>query len=348
MTKKSRRSLPNRSADNPQGDTPTSPPHAIPESGETGQVRPHLPVLLRQVLETLIPDPQTPPQRVIDGTAGAGGHSRALLDAGIGGLMAFDVDPTAIRLAGEHLHDDLQSGRATLHHASYATMGDYLAQRGWDDGVDAILLDIGASSMHFDTPERGFSFMREGPLDMRFDPTSGVPTAADIVNHWGHPELADILREYGEEPEAGRYARAIINARPLTTTRQLADVIKAASRPPRGRPVIIHPATRTFQALRIAVNDELGTITRALPEALACLRRGGRLAVISFHSLEDRIVKHTFKDWAEEIKSPPGMQLPEKDALVRLVTRKPLEADDDEIAQNPRARSAKLRVVEKL
>lgn len=348
MTKKSRRVTATRPVDNPQGEA-TQPLHQpVAPLAEAGRARPHLPVLLRQVLETLIPNPQSPPQRVIDGTAGAGGHSRALLDAGIGGLMAFDVDPTAIRLAGEHLRPDLDDGRATLHHASYVMMGDYLAQRGWDDGVDAILLDIGASSMHFDTPERGFSFMRDGPLDMRFDPTSGIPTAADIVNHWGHPELADLLREYGEEPEAGRYARAIINARPLMTTHQLADVIKAASRPPRGRPITIHPATRTFQALRIAVNDELGTITRALPEALSCLRRGGRLAVISFHSLEDRIVKHTFKDWAEDIKSPPGMQLPEKDALVRLVTKKPLEADDSEIAQNPRARSAKLRVVEKL
>lgn len=314
----------------------------------TDSPRPHLPVLLRQVLETLIPDPQHPPERVIDGTAGAGGHSRALLEAGIGGLMAFDVDPTAIRLAGEHLRDGLDNGRATLIHASYADMDAYLDERGWGDGVDAILLDIGASSMHFDTPERGFSFMREGPLDMRFDPTSGIPTAADIVNHWSHPELADLLREYGEESEAGRYARVIINARPFETTRQLADVIKAASRPPRGRPILIHPATKTFQALRIAVNDELGTIERALPVALNCLRRGGRLGVISFHSLEDRIVKHTFKDWAEDIKSPPGMQLPEKDARVRLITRKPIEGDEDEIAQNPRARSAKLRVVEKL
>jgi len=311
-------------------------------------VRPHLPVLLRQVLDALIPDPKNPPARIIDGTAGAGGHSRALLEAGIGELLAFDIDPTAIRLAGEHLRDPLDGGRARLVHASYADMRDHLSEMGWGDGVDGILLDIGASSMHFDTPERGFSFLRDGPLDMRFDPTSGIPPASDIVNHWGHPELADLLHEYGEEPEAGRYARVIINARPLETTRQLAELIKAASRPPRGRPVTIHPATRTFQALRIAVNDELGTIERALPAALGCLRAGGRLAVISFHSLEDRIVKHTFKEWAEDIKSPPGMQLPEKDARVRLISRKPIEADAAEIALNPRARSAKLRVVEKL
>jgi len=311
-------------------------------------VRPHLPVLLRQVLDALIPDPKNPPARIIDGTAGAGGHSRALLEAGIGELLAFDIDPTAIRLAGEHLRDSLDGGRARLVHASYADMRDHLSEMGWGDGVDGILLDIGASSMHFDTPERGFSFLRDGPLDMRFDPTSGIPPASDIVNHWGHPELADLLHEYGEEPEAGRYARVIINARPLETTRQLAELIKAASRPPRGRPVTIHPATRTFQALRIAVNDELGTIERALPAALGCLRAGGRLAVISFHSLEDRIVKHTFKEWAEDIKSPPGMQLPEKDARVRLISRKPIEADAAEIALNPRARSAKLRVVEKL
>lgn len=316
------------------------------DNGSAAAPRPHLPVLLREVLASLMPD--GPPARVIDGTAGAGGHSRALLDAGVGGLLAFDVDPTAIRLAGEHLHDALSQGRARLIHDSYVRMDAYLDEMGWRDGVDAVLLDVGASSMHFDIPERGFSFLREGPLDMRFDPTSGRPPASDIVNHWSHADLADLLREYGEEPEAGRYARVIIAARPLMTTTQLAEVIKAASRPPRGRPVTIHPATRTFQALRIAVNDELGTIERALPVALDCLRPGGRLAVISFHSLEDRIVKHTFKDWSEEIKSPPGMQLPEKRARVRLVTRKPIEAQPDEIAANPRARSAKLRVVEKL
>lgn len=342
MSKKGRKPSPT------QSENTVGTPLLASVSVDSPPSRPHLPVLLRQVLEALIPDPQNPPERVIDGTAGAGGHSRALLEAGVGGLLSFDVDPTAIWLSGEHLREYLDNGRATLLHASYANMGAYLHQRDWDDGVDGILLDVGVSSMHFDMPERGFSFMREGPLDMRFDPTSGIPPASDIVNHWGHPELADLLREYGEEPEAGRYARAIINARPLETTRQLAEVIKAVSRPPKGRPITIHPATRTFQALRIAVNDELGTIERALPAALDCLRVGGRLAVISFHSLEDRIIKHTFKDWAEDIKSPPGMQLPEKDARVRLITKKPLEADELEIAQNPRARSAKLRVVEKL
>ncbi|MCU0475612.1 MAG: 16S rRNA (cytosine(1402)-N(4))-methyltransferase RsmH [Anaerolineae bacterium] len=316
-------------------------------SDDHGAPRPHVPVLLREVLAALMPDGHAP-ERVIDGTAGAGGHSRALLDAGVGGLLAFDVDPTAIRLAGERLRPDLDSGRAHLVHDSYVHMADHLDALGWGDGVDAVLLDVGASSMHFDQPERGFSFLREGPLDMRFDPTSGRPPASDIVNHWSHAELADLLREYGEEPEAGRYARAILEARPLDTTTALAAVIKAASRPPRGRPITIHPATRTFQALRIAVNDELGTIERALPVALECLRAGGRLAVISFHSLEDRIVKHTFKDWAEDIKSPPGMVLPEKDARVRLVTKKPVEASPDEVTINPRARSAKLRVVEKL
>lgn len=327
----------------PEVGVPTAP---RPETD--GAPRPHVPVLLRQVLEALIPDPANPPARIIDGTAGAGGHSWALVEAGVGSLLSFDVDPTAIRLAGERLRPHLDSGRAHLVHDTYVNMDAYLDRLGWGDGVDGILLDVGASSMHFDTPERGFSFLREGPLDMRFDPTSGRPPASDIVNHWSHPELADLLREYGEEPEAGRYARVIIDARPLETTTQLAEVIKAASRPPRGRPVLIHPATRTFQALRIAVNDELGTIERALPVALDCLRPGGRLAVISFHSLEDRIVKHTFKEWAEDIKSPPGMRLPEKDARVRLITKKPVEADPDEVAMNPRARSAKLRVVEKL
>jgi 16S rRNA (cytosine1402-N4)-methyltransferase len=202
--------------------------------------------------------------------------------------------------------------------------------------------------MQLDTAERGFAFMKDGLLDMRFNPTDlDQSSAADIVNTWQADELADIFYRYGEERESRRIAKAIVAGRPYTTTRQLAEVIEKAM-PRRPGVKAIHPATRVFQALRIAVNDELRVVERALPIAIDLLHPGGRLAVISFHSLEDRIVKQTFKEASTEIVSPPGMMLEEKAAVVELVTRKPIEAAEAEIAQNPRSRSAKLRVVEKL
>jgi 16S rRNA (cytosine1402-N4)-methyltransferase len=308
---------------------------------------PHIPVLLTPILDTLLPDGRRI-ERVIDGTVGAGGHARAFLDAGAGGLLGFDLDPQALALAGRLLEPDLKSGRATLVHASYATMTHHAGLHGWRDGVDAILLDLGVSSMQLDTAERGFAFMKDGPLDMRFDPSQGTMTAADIVNFWDADSIADVLYRYGEERDSRRVARIIIAGRPFETTRQLADVIKAAQRPVRGKPEPIHPATRSFQALRIAVNDELTVVEQAIPRALELLRPGGRLGIISFHSLEDRLVKHAFKEAATEIIAPPGMVIPEKQATVRLITRKPIEADDAERVSNPRSRSAKFRVVEKL
>lgn len=308
---------------------------------------PHLPVLLKEVVAALVPDGQAP-RRVIDGTVGAGGHSRALLESGAGALLGFDLDRDALAIARETLQPYLADGRASLVHASYTAMREHAVAHGWADGVDAILLDLGVSSMQLDRAERGFAFMKEGPLDMRFDAGGAGQTAADIVNSWHIDELTDLLREYGEEPDARRVARAIVEGRPYGTTRELADAIKAAARKQYGKPKGIHPATLAFQAIRIAVNDELASVEHVLPVAIELLRPGGRLAVISFHSLEDRRVKTVFKDAATEIVAPPGMQsMPEKRAIGRLVTRKPVEADDAEVAQNPRSRSAKLRVFEK-
>jgi 16S rRNA (cytosine1402-N4)-methyltransferase len=323
------------------------------------QEQKHIPVLLKEVLYALMPNGRAP-DRVIDGTLGAGGHSAALLKEDAGALLGMDVDSHALDLARQRLSS--YSSRVTIVQQSYVHMRHEAGQLSWlggeRPGVDAILLDLGLSSMQLDNAERGFAFMQDGPLDMRFNPGGDHPPAADIVNYWEADALADLFFRYGEEKESRRYARAIVEHRPFSTTRELADVIEQAAPRPRkakgkGRgkgdaPKSIHPATRIFQALRIAVNDELRSVETVLPDAISLLRRGGRLAVISFHSLEDRIVKQTFKEAATEIKSPPGMQLREKVAVVRLVNRKPITATETEIALNPRSRSAKLRVVEKL
>ena len=308
---------------------------------------PHIPVLLDAVLDALRVADRAGGQYV-DGTLGAGGHAAAILSAVPNArLLGLDRDPAALALARERLAPF--GDRATIRHASYEQIGDAVA--AWSGGetaaVDGILLDLGISSMQVDDPARGFAFMHEGPLDMRFDPSSGGLTAADIVNTWQAEDIADVLFRYGEERHSRRIARAIVAARPLSTTRQLAEVIAAAQRGPRQK---IHPATRSFQALRIAVNDELGAVERVLPAAIDCLQPGGRLAVISFHSLEDRIVKQTLKDEATDCICPPRQPVCTCDhrARVTLVTRKPLQADAAEIAANPRSRSARLRVVERL
>jgi 16S rRNA (cytosine1402-N4)-methyltransferase len=212
--------------------------------------------------------------------------------------------------------------------------------------VDGIVLDLGASSMQFDTPERGFSFQNDAPLDMRFGPRA-LQTAADIVNTFDERELADLIYEYGEDRDSRKIARAIVNKRPLQTTRELVAVIEAVS-PRRGDRV--HPATKTFQALRIAVNDELASIKTVLPQAVASLNVGGRLAVISFHSLEDRIVKEFFREQSKDLVNPPYEQLyaVERKAIIKEVTRKPIVPSEEETKDNPRARSAKLRIAEKI
>lgn len=301
---------------------------------------PHIPVLLGQVLDNL-PDTM---RFMLDGTLGAGGHSAHLLERYPDlNLLGLDVDPTAIQLGRERLKPF--GTRAHIIHKSYEHMTEATAQIGWV-GVDGILLDLGVSSMQVDQAERGFAFMKDGQLDMRFNSQGDRPTAEEIVNTWREEDLTEIFFRYGEERFSRRIAQAIIKSRPISTTSALAQIISDAI--PKKFHERIHPATRVFQALRIAVNDELGVIERTLPQAIDLLNTGGRLAVISFHSLEDRIVKHLFKEASTTIKSPPGMMLEEKTATVKLITRKPLIADADEIAQNPRSRSAKLRVVEKV
>jgi 16S rRNA (cytosine1402-N4)-methyltransferase len=281
----------------------------------------------------------------VDGTLGAGGHARGILEACApdGQLLGLDVDPQALETARKTLAP--YEGRFHLAQASYTTLAAQLQRLGWDE-VDGILLDLGASSMQFDTPERGFSFQHDAPLDMRFDPRAPL-TAADIVNGYSERELADLLYEYGEERDARKIARAIVRARPLHTTRQLVAVIEAVS-PRRGER--LHPATRTFQALRIAVNDELSAVKAALPQAVAGLRSGGRLAVISFHSLEDRIVKEFFREQSRDLVNPPYERIYEKErkATLKEINRKPITPSEEEIRNNPRARSAKLRIAEKL
>ncbi|MFP4321792.1 MAG: 16S rRNA (cytosine(1402)-N(4))-methyltransferase RsmH [Anaerolineales bacterium] len=282
-----------------------------------------------------------------DGTLGAGGHTAALLAAHPAHrVIATDRDAGAIATARARLAADAE--RLTIHHASYEALPGLLAAQGLQP--DGIVLDLGLSSMQLDTPERGFAFRLPGALDMRFDATAADhPTAAMLVNTWPERDLADLLYQYGEERDSRRIAAAIVRARPIHDTQALAEVIAGASRtPPHQRH--IHPATRSFQALRIAVNDELGTLERALNPLIDCLKPGGRLAVISFHSLEDRIVKEIFKDAARDHYPPPEVpvQRIERPARARLITRKPVTPSAEEIAANSRARSAKLRVLEKL
>ena len=257
-------------------------------------------------------------------------------------MLGLDVDPQALGLARQKLAPFGE--RAWLKKASYTSLPGQLAELGWDS-VDGILLDLGASSMQFDSPERGFSFLADGPLDMRFDPSNPL-TAAEIVNKWPEQELADLLFRYGEESSARRIARAIVAARPVGGTRQLAAVIERVQ--PRRGPH--HPATQSFQALRIAVNGELESVEKILPLAVQALGPGGRLAVISFHSLEDRLVKEYFRRESKDCICPPRQPICTcgHKASIKEITRRPIQPTEAEINQNSRARSAKLRVAEKL
>jgi 16S rRNA (cytosine1402-N4)-methyltransferase len=301
----------------------------------------HIPVLLHEVLGALN---LAPGKNYIDGTLGLGGHTEAILEATApnGIVLGFDRDAAAIDKARVRL--ERFGDRLIITHSSYAEMARAALEHGIDQ-VDGILLDLGYSSMQIDDPTRGFSFREGGPLDMRFDSAQGL-TADELVNRTSAEELADIIYQYGEDRNSRRIARAILAARPIRDTAHLAAVVAKAS-PSKEK---IHPATRTFQALRIAVNDELGQLERALPQTLDLLRPGGRLAVISFHSLEDRIVKQYMKLEATDCICPPEQLICTCDhhASLRLVSRKPIEAGDAEVAANPRARSAKLRVGERL
>ena len=301
----------------------------------------HEPVLYKEIIHALQPHAGG---RYVDGTLGAGGHARGIMEASApdGHLLGLDVDPQALAIARRTLAP--YENRIHLAQASYTSLSSQLAQLGWET-VDGILLDLGASSMQFDTPERGFSFLHDAPLDMRFGPHV-LQTAADLVNTYSERELADLIYEYGEERDSRKIARAIVRARPIQTTRELVAAIEAVS-PRRGDR--IHPATRTFQALRIAVNEELASIREVLPQAVASLNPGGRLAVISFHSLEDRIVKDFFREQSRDLVNPPYERIyeTERKATLKEVNRKPITPSEDEMRANPRARSAKLRIAEK-
>lgn len=301
----------------------------------------HQPVLYHEIIHALQPKNAG---HYVDGTLGAGGHARGILEACTpeGRLLGLDVDPQALALARENLAPYGQ--RAHLLQASYDSLTETLREIGWDK-VDGILLDLGLSSMQLDTPERGFSFQQDAPLDMRFDPASPT-SAADLVNTLPQDELADLIYRYGEERASRRIAQAIVRARPLQTTRQLAAVIETVSKR-KGR---VHPATQTFQALRIAVNEELDRVANVLPQAVAALKSGGRLAIISFHSLEDRIVKEYFRRESRDCICPPRQPVCTcgHKAMLKEISRKPIIPGEAEITANPRARSAKLRIAEKL
>lgn len=271
--------------------------------------------------------------RALDCTVGAGGHSFGLLErsAPDGRLVGLDADPGALELARRRLNPFRD--RVTLFNRNFAHLADLHLEP-----VDAIVFDLGLSSMQLESGGRGFSFRRaDQPLDMRFDPTSDQPTAADLLNSLPEAELEQLLRDYGEEPRARRVARTIVQRRvatPLVRTGDLVAAVIAALGPARGR---IHPATRTFQAIRIAVNDELRALEAGLEAAIRVLAPGGRIAVISFHSLEDRIVKWRFRQWAETSGA----------VRLSILTRKPLVPDEEEMRRNPRARSAKLRAAQR-
>jgi 16S rRNA (cytosine1402-N4)-methyltransferase len=317
----------------------------------------HRPVLVSDVLEALA---CRPGGVWVDGTIGAGGHAEAILRATApdGLLLGFDRDDQALALARRRL---LPFGeRATLRHADHRDLPSILDELGVL-GIDGILLDLGFSSLQVDDPERGFSFRGDGPLDMRMDRTQPT-TAADLVNGLTERELRDLLARFGEEPQAARIAKGIARERersPITRTGRLAEVIAAAAggrrgarRSGRSAPAggAIHPATRSFQALRIAVNDEIGYLAGLIEAAVARLRAGGRMAIISFHSLEDRAVKHTFRAMAHRCICPRG--LPRcgcgRPDLVRLPAGAPVRPGPAEVRDNPRARSARLRWLERL
>ncbi|CUH80259.1 Ribosomal RNA small subunit methyltransferase H [Tritonibacter multivorans] len=294
---------------------------------------PHIPVLLKPLLEAVAPVSG----RWLDGTFGAGGYTRGLLAAGADHVTGVDRDPLAFDLAKPWIDDF--AGRITLQAGVFSRMDEYASD------LDGVVLDLGVSSMQLDLAERGFSFMKEGPLDMRM--SQDGPSAADLVAELTEVQLADIIFNFGEERASRRIAKAIVRERavaPITTTLQLAEIV--ASCLPRPKPNQSHPATRTFQALRIAVNAEYEELYEGLLAAERALKPGGLLAVVTFHSVEDRMVKRFFQHragktgranrWAPELDEQP--------AQFELVTRKAVGPDDDELAQNPRSRSARLRV----
>ncbi|MDK3017993.1 16S rRNA (cytosine(1402)-N(4))-methyltransferase RsmH [Pseudodonghicola flavimaris] len=295
--------------------------------------RPHVPVLLRALLKAVAPVEGV----WLDGTFGAGGYSRGLLEAGADKVIGVDRDPLAFEMAAEWAGD--YGDRLVLQQGVFSRMDEYAKD------LDGVVLDLGVSSMQLDQAERGFSFMKDGPLDMRMSQQG--PSAADLVNTADESDLADILFLYGEERASRRIARAIVRERekaPFETTLQLAHVIESCL--PRSKPGQSHPATRSFQALRIAVNDEFGELFRGLMAAERALKPGGQLAVVTFHSIEDRMVKRFFQDRAgtggRANRYAPEQEMPDPQFILK--SRKAIAPDEEELAENPRARSARLRV----
>ena len=285
----------------------------------------------------------------VDGTLGGAGHSSHIASKiTTGRLIGIDRDEVALTAAAERLAP--YGDRVTLVHSNFCDIASVLAQLGIG-GVDGILLDLGVSSPQLDDGARGFSYMADAPLDMRMDHSEAL-TAAAVVNTWSYEELKRILYEYGEERYAPQIASAICKRReqaPVRTTLELVDIIRSAM-PPAALREKQHPAKRSFQAIRIAVNDELGAVSQVMRDAIPCLNPGGRLAVITFHSLEDRIVKNAMAEAAKGCTCPPSFPVCVcgKKPKVRLITRKPIVSGGEELARNPRARSAKLRICEKL
>lgn len=308
----------------------------------------HIPVLRDEAIAALLPRAGG---RYIDGTFGGGGHTRELLAASApdGIVLALDADPAAIARAESLRADPTVSVRLVPVQSNFADLASVAQDQGLAP-VDGVLLDLGLSSFQLDTPERGFAFRFDGPLDMRFDPTRGVP-ASELVNALPETELADLIWRYGEEPGSRRIARAIVRERsnaPIGSTAQLAAIVERALGGRRGRDT--HPATRTFQALRIATNDEMRALESALQGAVDVLAPGGRLAVIAFHSLEDRLVKRFIERESATCVCPPQLPICVCNHQPRLqrVTRRAIRASADEAAANPRARSAVLRVAARL
>lgn len=308
----------------------------------------HISVLLKETLDLLAPRPGG---RFLDGTVGLGGHSEAILErAGQGArLLGLDRDAQALERARARLGRFGDSVR--LVQAPYSSFEAEMDALGWDL-LDGALLDIGVSSLQIDSAERGFSFLAEGPLDMRMDPSGGAAPASQIVNKASYERLKEIIRDLGEEPMAGRIARAIVEARQdreIETTLELAALVERAYPAKWRRTARNHPATRTFQALRMAVNRELEELESFLSRIPDRLRVGGRVAIISFHSLEDRLVKWAFREEARECRCPRAQMICDcSGPRLRLLTRKPVVPSDEEMSANPRSRSAKLRAAERV
>ncbi len=318
------------------------------ESKEIKPEKVHTSVLLNEVIEWLAPKPGG---LYLDGTLGMAGHSSAILEAAGEGaqLAGLDRDEQALELAGVRLEPF--GDRAHRFHLAFSKFEVALDELGWD-GVDGVVLDLGVSSLHLDRAERGFSFIKDGPLDMRMDPAGGMPPASSIVNKGSYSDLNRILKLYGEEPMASRITKAIIAAREekkITTTLELASIVEKAYPAKRRAMSRTHPATKTFQGLRIAVNSELEELQKFLQRIPERLNPGARVAIISFHSLEDRIVKKAFKAESQSCDCPPMQPICTCGKVKRLtvLTKKPILPTEEEMEVNKRSRSAKLRVAQR-